>query len=341
MLAPESEPAVERAEHPRAQLAAWLVNRDNPLVARVMVNRLWQWHFGVGLSATPSDFGMMGAPPSHPELLDWLARRFVESGWSIKAMHRLLVTSETYQMASGPFDREWPTEVAAAARETWRQSSARDPQNQLLWRRSRLRLEAETIRDAMLAASGGLSSRRGGPGIRPPLAPEVTATLLKGQWIVSGDEDDHRRRGIYLFVRRNLRYPLFEVFDRPDTNASCPRRHESTTATQALAMFNSEFSLACARRLAGALAAAAPDDSARRVTQAYLRLFGRVASEEEIRQGQDFLARQEAILRAEKRAADSLALADAPHASDNPFASAALVDFCLALLNANAFLYVD
>ena len=142
-------------------------------------------------------------------------------------------------------------------------------------------------------------------------------------------------------MRRNLRYPLFDVFDRPDTNASCPRRHESTTATQALAMFNSEFSLACARRLAGALAAAAPEDPARRVDEAYVRLFGRAASDEETRQAQQFLTRQEASLRAEGRAADSLALADAPGATDNPFASAALVDLCLALLNANGFLYVD
>ncbi len=246
LLAPADDPAVEQSEHPRLQLAQWLVDGDNPLVARVMANRLWQWHFGVGLCSTPSDFGVMGSPPSHPELLDWLARRFIESGWSIKAMHRLLVTSEAYQMASGPSDREWPAELATAAQTTWRQSSARDPQNQSLWRRTRQRLEAETIRDAMLAASGGLSPRRGGPGIRPPLPPEVTVTLLKNQWVVSGDEEDHRRRGIYLFVRRNLRYPLFDVFDRPDTNASCPRRHESTTATQALAMFNSEFSLACA-----------------------------------------------------------------------------------------------
>ena len=123
LLAPADDPAVEQSEHPRLQLAQWLVDGDNPLVARVMANRLWQWHFGVGLCSTPSDFGVMGSPPSHPELLDWLARRFIESGWSIKAMHRLLVTSEAYQMASGPSDREWPAELATAAQTTWRQSS--------------------------------------------------------------------------------------------------------------------------------------------------------------------------------------------------------------------------
>ena len=252
-------------------------------------------------------------------------------GWSIKAMHRLLVTSETYQLASGPADREWPASTAAAARDIWQQSKARDPQNHLLWHRRRARLDAETIRDAMLAVGEGLSPRRDGLGIRPPLAPEVTATLLKDQWIVSGDEEDHRRRSIYLFVRRNLRYPMFDVFDRPDTNASCPQRHESTTATQSLTMFNSQFSLACARRLAGTLMVSAPESSDCRIDEAYRRLFARAPSTDELRKAQQFLEGQAALLRAEGRTVDSFALPDGTSANGDPVASAALVDFCLAL----------
>ncbi len=322
-------------------LAEWLTRADHPLLARVIVNRLWQWHFGSGLSASSSDFGLMGSPPSNPQLLDWLARRFVADGWSMKKMHRLLVTSEAYQLASGPFDAHWSAEQAQAAAEIWRRSQASDPQNEYLWHRRRLRLEGEAIRDAMLLASKRLSTRSGGPGVRPPLAPEVTATLLADQWKVTDDEEDHRRRSIYLFVRRNLRYPMFDVFDRPDTNASCALRHESTTATQSLVLLNSEFSLQCARWMAGVLVRYEPDSAARRIEQAYLRVFSRRATEDETRLGQEFLDRQQAILRAGGRTAESLVLPEGAPSSENPFLSAALVDFCLALFNANEFVYLD
>jgi hypothetical protein len=307
-------------ERPRTVLAEWLTQPEHPLTARVIVNRLWQWHFGKPLVATPSDFGTMGAEPTHPELLDWLARTLIADEWSLKRMHRLIVMSRTYRIASVPYDPSWTAEQTAAAKSTWERDTRVDPDNALLWHRPLQRLDGESIRDAMLAASGKLSSRTSGPGIRPPLAPEVTETLLKDQWKVSGDSEDHRRRSIYLFVRRNLRYPQFDVFDRPDTNASCAMRHESTTATQALTQFNSEFSLQAARWLAEALPG---DDPREAIAAAYLRVFNRPASEEELEFGKAFLAEQAARLEGAGRE------------------NAALIDFCLALLNANEFLYVE
>lgn len=339
VLNDETNADVEHAaERPRTVLAEWLTQPDHPLTARVMVNRLWQWHFGRGLSSTPSDFGTMGVEPTHPELLDWLARRFVADGWSMKAMHRLIVTSRTYQTASVPYDAEWPASVIAQARERIAKNEAADPDNELWWRRSLVRLDGEAVRDAMLVACGQLSARRGGPGIRPPLAPEIKQTLLRGQWEPSGDAEDHRRRSIYLFVRRNLRYPMFDVFDRPDTNASCPQRHESTTATQSLTQFNSAFSLECARALAGA---ACPTGSLREaVAAAQLRVNGRSATEEELTLATGFLEKQSERLRAEGREAQSLAL-PLGFQGDDPHRAAALVDYCLALFNANAFLCVE
>jgi hypothetical protein len=310
-------------DRPRTALADWLTQDEHPLLARVIVNRLWQWHFGKPLVATPSDFGTMGTEPTHPELLDWLARRLIANDWSLKQMHRLMVTSQAYQLASVPYDAEWTPEQVAGAKATWKRNQADDPDNALLWHRPLQRLDGEAIRDAMLAAADKLSPRTGGPGIRPPLAAEVTETLLKDQWKVSGDEEDHRQRSIYLFVRRNLRYPMFDVFDRPDTNASCALRHKSTTATQALTQFNSEFSLQAARWLVEKLPQASSRAS---VAEAYLRVLNRPASQEELAAGGRFLAEQAARLKEVGRE-------DAEQA--------ALVDFCLALFNANAFLYVE
>jgi hypothetical protein len=333
----EEPPALDP---PRARLAEWLTNSKNPLTARVIVNRLWQWHFGSALSANASDFGLMGAEPTHPQLLDWLARRFMSDGWSLKRMHRLLMTSEAYRTASTPFDHAWSDEEATEARDIWKRSQAIDPTNSLGWHRRRMRLDGETIRDCMLVAGDQLSPRRGGPGIRPPLPPEVTVTLLKDQWVVSGDDEDHRRRGNYLFVRRNLRYPMFDVFDRPDTNASCAVRHESTTAPQSLALLNSEFSLRAARWLAGAVLRLHAPDPAAQIEAAYLRAFSRSATPDEVRAGQDFLDSQARLLRASGRGEKDLALPEGVEAADPP-AAAALVDFCLALFNANEFVYLD
>ncbi len=274
-----------------------LARADHPLFTRVAANWLWQHHFGRGIAATPADFGSQGSRPSDPLLLDWLAAELPRLGWSLKAMHRLIVTSTVYRRASrpaGPDDLLW-----ARARE-------KDPDNLLLWRRERRRLEGEAIRDAMLALSGRLSERRGGPGTVPPLPPEITVTLLKDQWKVSPDAEDHRRRSVYLFARRNLRHPIFEVFDRPSADAPAARRDRSTTAPQSLMMLNSPFSLETAAALAARI-----ENAGDRVGLAYRLALGR-----DPRPGEREAAR--AFLRTQPSA-----------------------DFCLALLNVSEFVYID
>jgi hypothetical protein len=186
-----------------------------------------------------------------------------------------------------------------------------------------------------------LSPARGGPGVRPPLPAELLSTLLKNQWNVTPNETDHRRRSIYLFVRRNLRYPLFEAFDRPDTNASCARRNRSTIAPQALILLNSEFSLAAARDLAGRLFAEAQDAADARVTLAYRLTLGREPLPEERSLAATFLQTQTAKLRAAGRPANELALPNPPAVDVAPHVAAAWTDFCLALYNSNEFVYVD
>lgn len=314
----------------RTALAAWLTRPDHPLVPRVLANRLWQYHFGRGLAETPSDFGVMGQPPTHPALLDWLATELVARQWSLKQMHRLIVLSAAYQQAS-----RLPPGADEPSRQNWQRLLAADPDNQLWGRAARRRLEGEAIRDAMLAAAGQLSDRRGGPGIMAPLPEELVRTLRKDHWKVSQDRDDHRRRSIYLFVRRNLRYPLFEAFDRPDTNASCPRRDQSTTAPQALVLLNSEFSAGTAREFAEWLVRQGGATTEGRVTVAYLRTLGREPTPHELAAAGEFLARQAALSQAEQPAGDASSGGNAPGEL------AALADLCLALFNLNEFVYVD
>jgi hypothetical protein len=329
---------------PRTALARWLTRPEHPLTARVIVNRLWQWHFGRGLSATPSDFGTMGAEPTHPELLDWLALRFVSNGWSMKQMHRLIVTSRTYRTASVPYDSQWSEADVMYARTLQETNNAADPDNLLWWHRPLARLDGEAIRDAMLVASGKLSGRRGGPGVRPRLAPEITQTLLRGQWEPSGDAEDYQRRSVYLFVRRNLRYPMFDVFDRPDTNASCPQRHVSTTATQSLTQFNSEFSLKCAKELAASILRQRPADSGNAdreaIAEVHQRVFNRPATEADVSAALSFLSNQSARLCSSQIEVNSSARPGDRQAVDQ-YRGAALADYCRALFNANAFLYVE
>jgi hypothetical protein len=287
----------------RMALADWLTRPDHPLTTRVIVNRVWQHHFGRGLCATPSDFGLMGDSPTHPDLLDWLATELPRRGWSLKDLHRLIVTSSVYRLASRPASSETDAD--------WRALLESDPDNRLLGRMRRNRLDGEAIRDAMLAASGRLCDNAGGQGVRPPLPAEVVSTLLKDQWPVTQNTADQRRRSIYLFVRRNLRYPLFEAFDRPDTNQSCPRRNETTIAPQALELLNSEFSLRCATELAALLEQECGADRVARIDRCYLHTLGRLPSSEE---------RERAM------------------AFDQ---EAPLVDLCLAMFNLNEFVYVD
>jgi hypothetical protein len=317
----------------RLALARWLTRDDHPLVTRVIANRIWQHHFGEGLSRTPSDFGVMGDPPTSEELLDWLATELVRRRWSLKAMHRLIVTSATYRQASRATDDESQKKLAVALES--------DPSNYRLTRFPRRRLSGEEIRDAMLAAAGVLNTEARGPGVMPPLPPELKETLLNGQWRVDPDRSQHDRRSVYVFARRNLRYPLFDVFDRPDANASCPRRSRSTTATQSLTMINSELTLHCARRLAGYVLGHAEANVDARIRLAYRRTLTREPTVDELRLAGEFLTSQTAAINADGRSASQLALPQPVPENVSSAESAAFVDLCLALLNTSEFVYVD
>jgi hypothetical protein len=299
----------------RTELATWLTRPDNPLSMRTIANRLWLHHFGEALCDSPSDFGVMGDTPEHDELLDWLATEFPQRRFSFKNMHRLIVTSATYRRVS-----RLPENASSEVEAAWQESLKSDRKNRLWSRMSRRRLEGEAIRDSMLLASGSLSGKRGGPGIRPPLPDELVHTLLKNQWPISKDPADYTRRSIYLFVRRNLRYPLFEAFDKPDTNFSCPRRNESTIAPQALMLLNSKLSLDAAKGLAALLEdsdANSSGDAKHKIELAYLRTLSRLPSADELKVATEFVG------------------------SSSGDETSALTDLCLALFNLNEFLYVD
>jgi hypothetical protein len=218
----------------RLDLARWLVDRGNPLTARVTVNRLWQRYFGAGLVETENDFGTQGALPTHPELLDWLAVEFMERGWGLKAMHRLIVTSATYRQASRA-----RADLAAV-----------DPHNKLLGRQARLRLDAEIVRDNALAASSLLGRKLGGPSVYPPQPEGVSQfTQVRRPWRASTGADRYRR-GVYTFFQRSAPYPALTVFDAPDATNSCTRRVRSNTPLQALTLLNDQAFLELARGLA-------------------------------------------------------------------------------------------
>lgn len=238
----------------RRGFAEWLVSPDNPLTARVMVNRLWQHHFGEGIVRTPSNFGKMGERPSHPELLDWLAVEFVERGWSLKAMHRLMLTSEAYQMSS--------RDIAA--------NLAIDPENRFFWRMPRQRLEAEAIRDAVLATAGTLDRTLGGPNIFPFIDPDLFEVSSKRNWPGKPDSDPTTwRRSLYVFSKRSIRYPLFEAFDQPNLVNSVDRRNRSTVAPQALLLMNNGFVLLQSEKFAERIRREAGPEPAAQVDRAF------------------------------------------------------------------------
>ncbi len=315
----------------RLALAAWLTRPDHPLTARVIVNRLWQHHFGRGLVATPNDFGLRGEPPTHPELLDWLACELVSHGWSLKHMHRLMVLSATYQQAS-----------------RWSDSRGRqiDPDNRLLARMNRRRLEAETLRDNALAVAGTLNPALGGPGIRVPLEPEIYELIFTegepdGLWPATPDPRQHGRRSLYLYNKRNVRLPLLEAFDQPDTLTSCPVRPTSTFAPQALILLNGPFLRQQAAALAAQLLRRSPAEEATCIERAYRRALARRPTDEERRMGVEFLREQSEVIRERLRMRRPVALPANLPAGVDPARAAALADFCLALLNRNEFLYVE
>lgn len=283
---------------PKTKLARWITDPAHPLTARVMVNRIWHYHFGRGIVATANDFGSNGAEPSHPELLDYLAERFIREGWSIKSVHRLILLSSTYQQSSIHPDAK--------------QAKAVDAENRLVWHFSTRRLEAEEIRDAMLAVSGRLNPKSGGPSIMVPVEPELIGLLYKPmQWQVTADVTEHDRRSIYLIAKRNLRLPFLNVFDQPDLQTSCGHRVSSTHAPQALEMLNGKLSNNLAGAFVERLRREAGEDPATQVRLAFLTATGRPPT-----------AQQEAV------AIEFLK-------------TGSLREFALAMFSLNGFLYVD
>ena len=304
----------------RAALADWIADPKNPLTARVMINRIWHYHFGQGIVRTPSDFGLMGERPTHPELLDWLADEFVRSGWSMKHMHRLIMTSSTYQ-------QDW------ANREAAREA---DPFNRLLWRFPTQRLEAEVIRDSALYVAGLLDTRMGGKSVIPPLPPGMNPP--KG-WEVSENPADRFRRSTYIFVKRNTRYPLFQLFDMPDTHDSCARRSRTTTAPQALALMNNEDAIEWAQAFAGRVIETGGLNRADQVDAAYRLAYSREPTSWDKDTIATFFAKQRDLIAERAAAGEALAL-PAPMPETMARADgAALVDFCHTLLNSNEFVY--
>jgi hypothetical protein len=295
------KPAGLEASGRRTALAKWLTDAQNPLTARVMVNRVWHHHFGRGLVGTPSDFGVMGERPSHPQLLDYLTTQFLESGWSVKKLHRMILLSSAYQQSS---------DYNAAAAKA-------DPDNKLLWRFSRRRLEGETIRDAMLAVSGSLNAKMYGPGVYPPLPSGV---ITRGGWKKDEDASEANRRSVYVFVRRNTRYPMFETFDMPDTHESCARRNNTVTAGQALDLLNNDLVLGWAENLARRVKNDAGMSAEAQVERAYRLVYARAPKTDETKAAVAFLARHDGVTGDREKS---------------------FVDLCHMLLNSNEFLYLN
>jgi hypothetical protein len=294
---PRIEPpaSTPRSTGRRTALARWIATPENPLTARVLVNRVWQYHFGTALVATSSDFGRLGERPSHPELLDWLADRFVADGWRLKPLHRLIMTSATYRQGA-------LTAGTADARRN-------DPHGRWLWRMPVRRLDADEIRDTLLAVSGELDLRQGGPSV------EASAP----------------RRTVYTRLMRYTPEPLLQAFDAPDGFASVPQRDVTTTATQALALLNGSWSLDRARAIAGRLLeAGAGTDDASLVARAYDRVFGRAPDAFEAEAARRFLRDQPA------RSADPGSTPSGRSGREQ-----ALVDLCHVLLNSNELIYTD
>jgi hypothetical protein len=279
----------------RKALALWLTSPDQPLLSRVMVNRIWQGHFGEGIVRTPNDFGRQGDAPTHPELLDWLAVEFAQRGWSMKQMHRLIMLSNTYQQASSVADDS--------------PSLQKDPENYYLSHMNRRRLDGDAIRDTVLDVAGTLNLKMGGVGVIPPLTKEeLQAARMKQMWPAHPDPSEHVRRSIYLQMKRSMTLPVLQIFDAPDTASSCPRRETATVAPQALAMMNSEFTLAQAEQFAGRIR---KQNAESPVEMAWQIAFGRSPSAVERSTAEDYLRRN------------------------------SLSRLCLLIFNMNEFIYVD
>jgi hypothetical protein len=310
----------------RTALANWLTNPGNPLTSRVMVNRIWNYHFGQGIVGSPSDFGVMGERPSNPQLLDYLASAFVEGGWSVKSMHRMIMLSNAYQQSSA-FQ-----EAAAKA----------DPEDKMVWRFARRRLEGEVIRDSMLFAGGELNLKTGGPGVFPPLPPGVSMPRSNYlNWKTEKDQVEANRRSVYVFVKRNLRYPMFETFDFPDTHEPCPRRNATVTPTQPLALMNDELVMEWSRALASRVLNDGGLSAEQQIERAYRLVFSRAPKPEESNSILNFLNQQSGLIAERLAKSDKVPMPDAVPAGMPPARAAAFVDLCHTLLNSNEFIYMN
>jgi hypothetical protein len=305
LIVPPAEPVPSTGR--RRALAHWITTPDNPLTARVMVNRVWHYHFGRGIVRSTSDFGFQGIAPTHPELLDWLASEFVAGGWRLKRLHKLIMLSSTYQMSAQASER----------------SLAADPLNDLLWRFDMRRLSAEEIRDSILAVNDSLNrSTMFGPSIYVTIPDEVLAgQSMPGAGWGKSSLADSARRSIYIHAKRSLEVPMIASFDGPDSDASCPTRFITTQPTQALGMLNSEFVNEQSAHFAGYLRDRAGNDLESQVTLALRRIFQREPTREEIGRGLVLIAslRQKYGLSSE----------------------VALKQFCVAAYNLNEFVYLD
>jgi len=292
----------------RTVLANWIASKDNPLTSRVIVNRVWQGHFGRGIVPTPNDFGGLGEKPTHPELLNWLAAEFMENGWSFKRLHKSIMTSETYQRSS------LGSEANLKA----------DPNNMLLWRFNMRRLNSEEVRDSILTASGLLNEKMFGPSVYPKLSAEVLAGISfpdkEAHWPKSKPEEANRRT-MYVAVKRTLQVPILATHDQADTDNSCPVRYTTTVPTQALGLLNGEFANESAAAFAARLIKETPDDIAKQVARGIRLTAGRVPAESEVSKDAAFIQ-----------------LLKDRHKLDD---KTALTRYCLLLLNANEFVYLD
>ncbi|HEV2946097.1 MAG TPA: DUF1553 domain-containing protein, partial [Gemmataceae bacterium] len=305
----------ERTSRRRLTLAQWIAGADNPLTARVIVNRVWQFHFGEGLVRTPSDFGVKGDPPTHPELLDWLADWFVREGWSLKKLHALILTSNAYRMC-----KEWHSEYGE-----------QDPEDRLLWRFPYRRLEAEAIRDSILAVSGQLNPRMYGPS----MFPQVPRQALEGHsdpdriWKPS-DEKEGSRRTMYAFIKRSMVVPMLEVLDLCDTTRTSARRSVTTVAPQALTLLNGELVNRQAGHFVRRLEQEAGNDAEKQIERAYYLALCRAPTQKE----------KTAMLEFLKREAESLAK-ETFGQHPTKAKQRALEQMCRVILNLNEIVYPD
>ena len=299
--------SVDKEADRRLQLAHWIASENNPLTTRVAVNRIWQHHFGRGLVRSSEEFGGLGSKPTHPELLDWLANEFVRNGWTMKPLHRLIMTSKAYKMSSAPNE----------------EALTKDPLNDHFWRFDMRRLTAEEIRDSILMVSNHLNPQVGGPSVFPTLPQEVLATASRAyqRWDLEAGEEHQNRRSIYTFTRRSLLDPMMSTFDSADTDTSCPVRFNTTVPSQALTMMNSQFIADHAERLASTLEPLANEGLDAVVNEGFTQILGRLPDDEERKV--------------------SIELIESMQSDFDHDLGTAINRFALMMLNLNEFVFLD